>query len=60
MKKLPLFSKDSAIVQSYVKHIACIIDQPFAEKDRQTTGKKKKKRKIKKRKEKISPHYQKS
>ena len=31
-KKLPLFSKDGAIVQSYANCIARIIDQHFSEK----------------------------
>ena len=37
MQKFSLFSKDGAIVQSYANHVACIIDQHFAEKSRQTT-----------------------
>ena len=37
MRKLSLFSKDGAIVQSYANHAARIIDQHFAEKSRQTT-----------------------
>ena len=37
MQKLSLFSNDGAMVQSYVNHIAHIIDQHFAEKSRQTT-----------------------
>ena len=32
MQKLPLFSKDGAIVQSYTNCIARIIDQHFSEK----------------------------
>ena len=35
MQKFLLFSKDSAIVQSYVKHDACIINQHVVEKSRQ-------------------------
>ena len=35
MQKFLLFSKDSAIVQSYVKHDVCIIDQHVVEKSRQ-------------------------
>ena len=37
MQKLSCFSKDGAIVQSYANHVACIIDQHFAEKIRQAT-----------------------
>ena len=39
MQKFSLFSKDGAIVQSYANHVACIIDQYFAEKSMQTTVK---------------------
>ena len=34
-QKFLLFSKDDAIVQSYLNHVAHIIDQHFAEKSRQ-------------------------
>ena len=34
MKKISLFLKGSAIVQSYVNRVACIIDQHFPEKSR--------------------------
>ena len=37
MQKFSLFSKDGEIVQSYANHVACIIDQHFEEKSRQTT-----------------------
>ena len=37
MQKFSLFSMDGAVVQSYANHVACIIDQHFAEKNRQTT-----------------------
>ena len=37
MQKFSLLSKDGAIVQSYANHVACIIDQHFSEKSRQTT-----------------------
>ena len=36
-QKFSLFSKDGAIVQSYANDVARIIDQHFAEKNRQTT-----------------------
>ena len=35
LQKFSLFSKDSAIVQSYANHVACIIDQHFTENSRQ-------------------------
>ena len=36
-QKFSLFSRHRAIVQSYLNHAACIIDQHFADKSRQTT-----------------------
>ena len=37
MKKFLLFSKGCVVVQSYVNHVACIIDQHITEKIRQKT-----------------------
>ena len=37
MQKFWLFLIDGAIVESYANHVACIIDQHFAEKSSQTT-----------------------
>ena len=38
MQKFSLFSKYGTIVQSYANHVAPIVDQHFAEKNRQTAN----------------------